>query len=408
MSSPLHNHYGYQSPRSSELGRSRQNSDAMDIQTITEREASGRNATASGSWNPNGSPCMSPTCSKYLSLTLSALSTGTLLPWSRRFDARSWACFCVVANIENFAPPPPFPLLLRNSEKNNFHEENGRTYHGFRRGVYMLPCDEQEQDRLDIFHKLFTVARVSDGLIYAPHPTGGRFLDLGCGTGIWAIEVANKYPDAFVVGVDLAPIQPPNQPKNCEFYAPFDFESRWALGEDSWDLIHLQMGCGSVTGWPNMYRKVFAHLRPGAWFEQVEIDFEPRCDDRSLDGLAIRHWYQYLKQATAETMRPIAHNSRDTIRDLQEAGFTEIDHQIVGLPLNPWHQDEHERKVARWYHLAISESIENLSLAPFSRVFGWPLEKIQQMAADVKSEAFNKEIHAYNILHIYQARKPLK
>ncbi|PTU22997.1 hypothetical protein P175DRAFT_0507754 [Aspergillus ochraceoroseus IBT 24754] len=339
MSSPLHNHYGYQSPRSSELGRSRQNSDAMDIQTITEREASGRNATASGSWNPNGSPCMSPTCSKRL---------------------------------------------------------------------YMLPCDEQEQDRLDIFHKLFTVARVSDGLIYAPHPTGGRFLDLGCGTGIWAIEVANKYPDAFVVGVDLAPIQPPNQPKNCEFYAPFDFESRWALGEDSWDLIHLQMGCGSVTGWPNMYRKVFAHLRPGAWFEQVEIDFEPRCDDRSLDGLAIRHWYQYLKQATAETMRPIAHNSRDTIRDLQEAGFTEIDHQIVGLPLNPWHQDEHERKVARWYHLAISESIENLSLAPFSRVFGWPLEKIQQMAADVKSEAFNKEIHAYNILHIYQARKPLK
>ncbi|KAL4751116.1 hypothetical protein BDW72DRAFT_99307 [Aspergillus terricola var. indicus] len=361
MTSPAHNHYSYHSPTSSDIGRSRQNSDAMDIQSITEREPAPRYAVAGGPmpWNRNGSPSMSP-------------------------------------------------MYSNNSERSQFHEENGRTYHGFRRGMYFLPCDEQEQDRLDIFHKLFTVARVSESLIYAPHPTNGRFLDLGCGTGIWAIEVANKYPDAFVAGVDLAPIQPPNHPKNCEFYAPFDFEAPWAMGEDSWDLIHLQMGCGSVMGWPNLYRRIFAHLRPGAWFEQVEIDFEPRCDDRSLDGTALRHWYECLKQATAETMRPIAHSSRDTIKDLQEAGFTEIDHQIVGLPLNPWHQDEHERKVARWYNLAVSESIENLSLAPFSRVYRWPLERIQQLAADVKSEAFNKEIHAYNILHIYQARKPLR
>lgn len=297
----------------------------------------------------------------------------------------------------------------RSTEKYPFHEENGRTYHGYRRGIYFLPCDEQEQDRLDIFHKLFTVARVSDGLIYAPHPPNGRFLDLGCGTGIWAIDVADKYPDAFVVGVDLAPIQPPEvtKNKNCDFYAPFDFESPWAMGEDYWDLVHLQMGCGSVSSWPSVYRRIYAHLRPGAWFEQVEIDFEPRCDDRSLDNLALRRWYQYLKQATEQTMRPIAHSARETIRNLQEAGFTEIDHQMVGLPLNPWHQDKHEQTVARWYNLAISESIETLSLAPFSRVFGWPVEDIRRIAAEVKSEAFNKEIHSYNILHIYQARKPV-
>ncbi|KAL1962409.1 hypothetical protein VTN77DRAFT_9680 [Rasamsonia byssochlamydoides] len=110
------------------------------------------------------------------------------------------------------------------------YQENGRAYHGYRKGIYMLPCDEQEQDRLDIFHKLFTVAKVSDKLIYAPHPSNGRFLDLGCGTGIWAIDVANKYPNAFVAGVDLAPIQPPNHPRNCEFYAPFHFESRAFMG----------------------------------------------------------------------------------------------------------------------------------------------------------------------------------
>ncbi|KAH2226201.1 hypothetical protein KXV37_006846 [Aspergillus fumigatus] len=249
------------------LGRSRNNSDAMDIYTITDRGPAAERDPAAGRWHANGSPSINSTSSKN---------------------------------------PDRYPC----------YQENGRTYHGYRKGIYMLPCDEQEQDRLDIFHKLFTVARVSDGLIYAPHPTNGRFLDLGCGTGIWAIDVANKYPEAFVVGVDLAPIQPPNHPRNCDFYAPFDFESLWALGEDSWDLIHMQMGSGSVASWPNLYRRIYSHLRPGAWFEQVEIDFEPRCDDRSLEGLAIRQWYQLLKQATEETMRPVAHNSRETIRNL--------------------------------------------------------------------------------------------
>jgi SAM-dependent methyltransferase len=271
----------------------------------------------------------------------------------------------------------------------------------------MLPCDEQEMDRLDIFHRLITEARVSDGLIYAPHPHDARVLDLGCGTGIWAIDVANKYPDAFVLGVDVSPIQPRNHPKNCDFYAPWDYESPWAsLGENHWDLIHLQMGSGSVASWPSLYRRVFAHLRPDGWFEQVEIDFEPRCDDRSLDDTSLRKWYHSLKVATEEAMRPIAHSSRETLRHLQEAGFVDIDHQMVGLPLNQWHHDEHERKVGSWYNLAISESIETLMLAPLTRVFGWSIEQIERVSTEVRSEAFNKEIHAYNILHIYQARKP--
>ncbi|BCR93304.1 class I SAM-dependent methyltransferase [Aspergillus luchuensis] len=357
MASPNRNNYSYQGLGSYDSGRSRQNSGAMDIHVLTGQEPPREPPPNDDPYDGHGGP-----------------------------DQTS-----------RYTRPPNRWL---------FYEENGRTYHGYRRGVYPLPCDEEEQDRLDIFHKLFTVARVSESLIYAPHPPNGRFLDLGCGTGIWAIDVAHKYPNAFVAGVDLAPIQPPNHPDNCEFYAPFDFEAPWTLGENSWDLIHLQMGSGSVLGWPNLYKRILRHLQPGAWFEQVEIDFEPRCDDRSLDGLALREWYQYLKQATQDTMRPIAHSSRDTIRHLEEAGFTQIDHQMVGLPLNPWHHDEHEKKVARWYNLAISESIETLSLAPFSRIFHWDLERIRQITAEVKSQAFNKEIHAYNILHIYQARKP--
>lgn len=84
--------------------------------------------------------------------------------------------------------------------------ENGRTYHGYRKGVYMLPCDDEEQDRLDLLHKITTEARVGDGLIYTPQPPNTHVLDLGCSTRIWAINVAYKYPNGFIAGMDLADI----------------------------------------------------------------------------------------------------------------------------------------------------------------------------------------------------------
>ncbi|KAE8133846.1 S-adenosyl-L-methionine-dependent methyltransferase [Aspergillus pseudotamarii] len=279
-------------------------------------------------------------------------------------------------------------------------------YHGYRKGVYMVPCDEQEQDRLDFLHKAFSLAIRSNRLIHVPHPTSAKILDLGCGTGLWAIDLAERNPGASVVGVDLSPIQPSNHPLNCQFYAPFDFESPWHLGEDYWDVIHLRMGCGSVASWHSLYRRVLAHLRRGAWFEQVEIDFEPRCANWALKESHLQYWYQNLKLATEQSMRPLAHRSEETLNKLQEVGFTEIRHHQIRLPLSPWHQGDQERLVGRWYGLAFLQSMESLSLAPFSRILGWSPDRIHQLLFNAKSEAFNNQTQGFHILNIYQARKP--
>lgn len=45
---------------------------------------------------------------------------------------------------------------------------------------------------MDIFHKFFQVARkeVLHAAPLTPNYDGPRILDLGCGTGIWAIDMA--------------------------------------------------------------------------------------------------------------------------------------------------------------------------------------------------------------------------
>jgi tRNA G46 methylase TrmB len=82
--------------------------------------------------------------------------------------------------------------------------ENGRRYHSYREGTYHLPNDEHEQDRLDLQHQLFRL--VLDGnLFLAPIPKEDLHyaLDVGCGTGLWCMDLADENPQAQVVGFDL-------------------------------------------------------------------------------------------------------------------------------------------------------------------------------------------------------------
>jgi methylase of polypeptide subunit release factors len=65
-----------------------------------------------------------------------------------------------------------------------------------------LPTDEIEQDRLDLHHEVFL--QMLDGKLHiAPIENPKSILDVGTGTGIWAIEMADTYPGAHVIGSDL-------------------------------------------------------------------------------------------------------------------------------------------------------------------------------------------------------------
>lgn len=73
--------------------------------------------------------------------------------------------------------------------------ENGRRYHAYREGLYLFPDDEQEQDRLDC--KYASLQQVfSDKIVFSPIKDPQEILDIGTGTGIWAIDCAEEFPGA--------------------------------------------------------------------------------------------------------------------------------------------------------------------------------------------------------------------
>lgn len=73
------------------------------------------------------------------------------------------------------------------SSVRDFAFEHGRRYHKFREGRYQFPNDESEQEREDMKHAM--VVNLCGGkLHYAPLKNPQNIIDIGTGTGIWAID----------------------------------------------------------------------------------------------------------------------------------------------------------------------------------------------------------------------------
>lgn len=96
-------------------------------------------------------------------------------------------------------------------------------------------------------------------------PRNGRLqvLDVGCGTGIWAYEMAQATPEADVFGIDLVMSQPTRDDNipNCTFNTPVDFaDANWGFPESHFDLIRLSQLLGSVADWSALYSQVYRHV----------------------------------------------------------------------------------------------------------------------------------------------------
>ncbi|KXH69618.1 methyltransferase domain-containing protein [Colletotrichum salicis] len=280
------------------------------------------------------------------------------------------------------------------------YTEHGRQYGSFGGGRYLFPVDEAEKDRLDMFHALITRAR--GGLWEVPLPDKPQVLDLGTGTGIWAIDVGDKFWEdrnqGQVLGLDLSLIQPKLIPtcvrfERADVEAPLPHE-QMPTHEQIFDLVHIQMLLGSIRDWPALYRKSFRQIKPGGYIEQVEIEWLPRSDDNTLatnSPLAI--WGDNLRSAMGRYGQPI--DIIDTKTELHAAGFTEITEKVIRLPTNPWSQIPAEEELGRWFNLGLTHCLEGLTLAPFIRVLGWQRDDVDRLVDDLKKDICRLNVHAY-------------
>lgn len=202
-----------------------------------------------------------------------------------------------------------------------YQYENGRRYHSYKAGKYFAPNDEEEQQRLDLVHHVQSMC-LGGELFKAPIKEPQRILDIGTGTGIWAMDIADRFEMASVIATDLSPIQPKWVPPNLQFLVD-DAEADWTF-EQKFDFIHIRNMTGSIADWPALLQRCLAHLKPGGWVEFG--DFEPwgSTDDNSLPEDSSYHtWQLHLHEAADKAGRSM--NIVPQMKGmLQDAGSVDV------------------------------------------------------------------------------------
>ena len=279
-------------------------------------------------------------------------------------------------------------------------------------------------------HTLLKTARPnSNELTHAPtaaltRPGGGsggdraRVLDLGCGTGLWMLQMIEKFPNADYHGLDINYMLPKTIISNIVPEIPFDIESPWNLGWGTWEMIHAQLLLGSISNWNYLFQQVRRHLAPGGWFESVEIDWQPRCEDDAMNmdphKPGLMHWWARVSRAYRVGHHVLDYN-QNIDEDLETAGFKDIRHYKYKVPLCGWHMtDQKLHRVGGWWNIAMSEGstdegccgLEAMSLRPLIETELWNRAQVQALCREALDEASNVNIRCFNWLHIVIARAP--
>ncbi|KAJ5425360.1 hypothetical protein N7465_000430 [Penicillium sp. CMV-2018d] len=292
------------------------------------------------------------------------------------------------------------------SDVKNYAYENGRRYHSYREGHYVLPNDEPEQDRQDLLHHVRNLV-LNGRLFRAPLNNHiQRALDIGTGTGIWAIDFADSFPSAEVTGTDLSPIQPSWVPPNLRFVVD-DAESQWLYSPSRpFDFIHARDLGGAIADWPRLMHQSYEHLRPGGWVELQEFEVMLKSDDDSIRlAPALCEFLERLTQASEAFHRPmnIAEGHRQR---LVEAGFEDVRDEVYKVPSSVWARDPVQKEIGRYNQCSLLMAVESYSLALFTRVLGWSNNDTQVFLAGVRKDLKNPAVHTYCKLHVVYGRKP--
>lgn len=272
-----------------------------------------------------------------------------------------------------------------------------------------MPNDEFEQLRLTIQHQVFMHA--FDGeLTLAPLEEPTHVLDVGTGTGDWAIRFAELFPDCEVIGTDISAIQETRGvPMNVFF--EIDDAEEWDRPSDCYDLVHIRCMEGAFRDWRCIYDDVFDSLKPGGWIQVADFDGKEGCyhffSDFPSDSGVFQMMDAHFAGAEASgRKRGMFHLDPQYFL---EAGFVDIkvsDHSL--------RMDLHNDPVGKLWLMVWLDGIEAYCLRTLVEHMGWDVDvvktKCREIALEISRRAQDTESCKTMVLkmHTVLARKPFR
>ncbi|KAH7214594.1 S-adenosyl-L-methionine-dependent methyltransferase [Fusarium oxysporum] len=287
-----------------------------------------------------------------------------------------------------------------------YRKFQGRTLHSERYNTeYFTPNDEQQRDSIDITHHVLsllldgkpTLVPLKDSIQVSG--TSGhrnargyvdklkRVLDVGTGTGIWAIDFADEHPN-----VELGP---PNVKFELE-----DATNDWSWPKNHFDLVHVRFLIGAIADWGTLFKEASHCCKPGGFVESGEINPTFYSDDGTIDDAeALQTWNRLV----IESGKGFGRSFTDIENDVQL--FRDAANNIH-VPIGGWPKDEKMREVGQFLRASIENDLEGYTMMVWHHIMKWPKDEYQVFLMNMRKAFKDKRIHGYMRVRYVYGRKP--
>ena len=248
-----------------------------------------------------------------------------------------------------------------------------------------------------------------------------NILDVHCGSGIWALELAAQHPNAIVFALSSTPTYPAVcRPHHCHFdlYDPVSpLPDRIPVPDQTMDILHQRMLAHTLPqrSLLSHFQELFRVARPGAVLELMETDARVyRCGPTGEQFNAWTSEWQIQLGIHPHTVDPDPAHEDRVVHALRQAGFIDIVWDVVSIPVGRWPSPENssaetwemERQVGAMAMENLAAAWSNI-LKP-QVIHSWKAcdaDEWERMLLRWKQDVVRD--HGYTAIRVYMAKKPV-
>jgi len=291
--------------------------------------------------------------------------------------------------------------------------------------VYKLPADIQEMDRLTLQHRMWCLMMGNlcpvpiDQLQETLRSRVGNppaVLDLGCGSGIWCVEMAEAFPHARVVGFDLSECKPKYVPSNCSFV-----QGDWSQGladyKGQFDLVYTRSVIGHLTKemQQTAVKQAVDCVRPGGLIVLsdgdhivLDVNKEPAIPAVDGDTDPSHSWFaRFMYKINSLTWQLDGCLGQEFGGWLRSNDKIETDTVSSAIYYSPVGWDGAGMKYGDAIGHMMSTNIQDFTRAwrPLFKTKGLPEEEVEQLIRNVDQEVRGPRIRLFLRWHASWGRK---
>ncbi|KAG8927377.1 hypothetical protein FRC01_007573, partial [Tulasnella sp. 417] len=281
--------------------------------------------------------------------------------------------------------------------------------------MYLFAADAAEHTRLNAQHGAIILTfgglfpSEAQGVVQASLQSPDRrlkpaVLDIGTGSGAWAIDMAKQIPEADVIGCDLVPVNPGSEPpSNCRFELCDVNVNLERYPSNAFNIVHARYVLQGIKDYPSFFKQVARLLRPGGVF----VSIEPACAgfDAQKNRITAKNpedpgftWFHrlatYYGEATLAGNPSLASVERvgGVLRDLGDT-WSAVSDTSAFVPVGAWSTNPVEQRAGGLMGQSMLGA--SVSTRPLFLSRGISIEDVERLQEGLRTELAESRVQQY-------------